>query len=338
MSRKLLLVVLVGLGLIGGSYWYSTRGRRGEIQVHQGQTMGSTFSVSWVDSKPHPDVPVEIDRVLQRVIDLMSTYDSDSELSRFNRSDSTDWFPVAPELVEVVTIAREISYESHGAFDVTVKPLVQAWGFGPNGASSPPTDAELHAASRRFGYWRLELRDNPPALRKQIPGLELDLNAIAPGYAVDRIAQALEARGITNYLVDVGGEIRVSGEKGGGAKWRIAVEMPDRDARTAESVYEFQNTAIATSGDYRNYYERDGKRVSHTIDPRKGRPIDHNLASVTVLSSSAARADALATALSVLGPDEAYALASRTHLSVLLLVRTAPGTFEHRRTGWFIGK
>lgn len=336
-KRRSIFVAVVLLALLGVNYWY--RGKpRGELRSHSGETMGSTFSVTWVENEPHPDVPEAVSALLGRITELMSTYDPKSQLSNFNRLANTEWFDVAPEVAEVLTEAQTVSDLSGGAFDVTVKPLVTAWGFGPGGAKTPPTDAQLYEATSLVGFRRLEVRQSPPALRKQIPGLQVDVNGIAPGYAVDKIAALLKVRGITNYLIDVGGELGISGEKAPGTKWKVAIEAPDSETRVADSVYELENTALATSGDYRNYYEREGKRISHTIDPRTSRPIEHNLASVTVLARTSAQADALATAVNVLGPEEGLAFASREHLSVLMLVRTASGTFERRRTGWFVSR
>jgi thiamine biosynthesis lipoprotein len=242
---------------------------------------------------------------------------------------------VAPETAQVIALAREISVWSDGAFDVTVKPLVAAWGFGAGAQATPPTEEQLAILSERVGYDKLQIRQEPPGLRKSNPELEVDLSAIAPGYAADLIAQALEKDQIHDYLIDVGGELRIAGHKTDGVAWRIAIEEPDTPDRTAEGVYEPGTTSLATSGDYRKFYLRNGKRFSHTIDPRIRRPIEHNLASITVLSPSCARADGLATALNVLGPEAGLVLAERTGLSVLMLVRNADGSFKRRVTGWF---
>jgi FAD:protein FMN transferase len=340
MSIKTLLTgVLLALGAV--NVWYLTRDDS-VVRVHRGETMGSNFSVTWVEAKPHPDVSREVDTLLWHLTALTSTYAEDSQLSEFNRLDSTEWFDVAPELAEVVTIAQRVSELSEGAFDVTVKPLVAVWGFGPDGAHVLPTAEALDTAAASVGFRRLEARLTPPALRKQIPALQVDLNAIVPGYAVDQIAVLLARQGIDDYLIDVGGELRASGHKRG-AKWQVAIEMPSAAmpkaaTQATDSVYALETTALATSGDYRNYYERDGRRLSHTIDPRTRRPIEHALASVTVLAPTGAEADAFATALNVLGPDAGRAFAEQHGLATLMLVRVAPNVFERRQTGWFVGK
>lgn len=365
-SRKRIWWGLLVVGLVGVNVWYRTRSHV-EQRVHRGETMGSTFSVTWTEVASHPDVPGEVNALLAHLTDLMSTYDPKSQLSEFNRNASTDWVDVAPELAEVGAIAERASALSNGTFDITVKPLVALWGFGPDGARAAPTEAELSAAASHVGFRLLEVRQSPPALRKQHPELQVDLNGIAPGYAVDQIAALLARHGIRDYLIDVGGELRAAGHKPDRGKWRVAIEVPDTataavtsptttqvgatqvgapqssvgsasPTQVPDSVYDLEDTALATSGDYRNYYERDGKRLSHTIDPRTRRPIDHTLASVTVLAPTAAQADALATVLNVLGPDDAVTFANQHQLSALLLVRVAPQTFERRQTGWFVGK
>ncbi len=330
-SLAALLLMLVAVNV-----WYFARDAS-VVRVHHGKTMGSTFSVSWVETTAHPALPQQVNGLLEDLSALTSTYDANSQVSAFNRAETTDWFAVAPDVVEVVAIAQRMSELSDGAFDVTVKPLVAAWGFGPGAAQTPPTEQVLEAAAARVGFRRLEVRQSPPALRKLVPTLELDLNGIVPGYAVDRIAALLTANDIRDYLIDVGGELRAAGKKPSGA-WQVAIEAPDSATPTADSVFELRDTALATSGDYRNYYERDGKRLSHTIDPRTRRPIEHHLASVTLLAATGAEADALATVLNVLGPDRGRAFAERHQLSTLMLVRVAPGVFERRQTGWFVGK
>jgi FAD:protein FMN transferase len=329
----LLCVLLLGFAVVRRAP--HERADRELLANYSGKTMGSTFSVTWREREPHPDVRSGIDAILARVNQLMSTYDPNSELSRFNSSQDLDWFPVASETIELLQIAREISVLSGGAFDVTVKPLVSAWGFGPGLRGAPPTQDQLTALDERVGYTKLLLRVDPPALKKTHPQLEVDLNAIAPGYAADLIAAYLQQRDLSEYLIDIGGELRIAGHKADGVNWRVAIEEPDTADRAAEGTYEPGTTSLATSGDYRKYYELDGRRISHTIDPKTRRPIEHNLASVTVLSETCAGADGLATALNVLGPDVGLALARSAGLSVLMLVRQPDGTFERRVTGWF---
>jgi thiamine biosynthesis lipoprotein len=294
----------------------------------RGATMGTTYSVQIPE-----DPAVAFDRaalaerikaLLAEINALMSTYQPDSELSRFNASASTDWIPASPELVAVIAAAQEVSRASDGAFDATVGPLVNLWGFGPRvTADALPTDAEIAAARALVGWQKLRLRDEPPALRKARPDLYVDLSAIAKGYAVDRVAEVLEAAGITNYLVEIGGELRGRGVNGRGEPWRIAIERPDTERRAIFRVVALQDLGMATSGDYRNFFEVDGERYSHTIDPASGRPVGHRLASVTVLADAAMDADAWATALLVLGPERGMALADAQGIAALFIEHAA---------------
>jgi thiamine biosynthesis lipoprotein len=240
-------------------------------------------------------------------------------------------------LLDVLEPAQTLSELSGGAFDVTVGPLVNLWGFGPVDAPDAiPSASDIAAARNRVGYQHLELR-RPAQLRKQRE-LYIDLSAIAKGYAVDRMAQYLLARGCESFLVEIGGEVRVHGRKSGGAAWRIGVESPDPDALGGVlrviRTEQLEGIAMATSGDYRNFLELGGQRFSHTIDPRTGVPVAHRLASVTVLHGSTLWADGFATLLNVMGPTEGFELAEREHLAALFVERTDTG-FVERATSDF---
>nr|VFK27327.1 MAG: thiamine biosynthesis lipoprotein [Candidatus Kentron sp. MB] len=268
----------------------------------------------------------DIEAILVRIDGNMSTYRKESELSRFNASASTDWFPVSQDLYTVVDEALSVSRLTDGAFDITIGPLVNLWGFGPEkNEGDVPSTAELRATMARTGYRKLVTRDIPPALRKDHPRLYLDLSAIAKGFAVDRIAEHLEEMGFVDYLVDVGGELRARGKSAKGKPWRVAIEKPVPGQRGIHRIITVDDRAVATSGDYRNFFEQDGKRYSHTIDPKSGQPVTHTLVSVTVLDALAMRADALATAISVLGPEAGYALAERENIPVWLITKTEQG-------------
>ena len=277
------------------------------------------------------DLPALKDGILQtlREIDgLMSTYKPDSELSRFNRSKSTDWFELSPLTFEVVQRSMEISNTTGGAFDVTVGPLVNLWGFGPEKrANKVPTKAEVNRIRRTVGYKLLGLRNDPPAIRKRNPDLYVDLSAIAKGYSVDRVAEFLLSQNVRNFLVEVGGEIRINGVKPGGEGWRLAIEAPQDSQRQVHRVLKVTDVGMATSGDYRNYYEMDGKRFSHTVDPRTGYTINHTLASVSVLHESCATADALATAFMVMGTKKAKEYAVKHKIAAYFIER-ADGEFR----------
>jgi thiamine biosynthesis lipoprotein len=276
---------------------------------------------------------------IQATLDLveskMSHYQPGSELSRFNRSRATEPFPVSSETFEVVQHAFRLSEVTGGALDVTVGPLVNAWGFGPVEPQSLPPDAGLLARLRdHMGYTKLELDQAASTIRKRDPELECDLSAVAKGYGVDRVAAALGAEGLMRFMVEVGGEIVATGLNQQGGPWRIAIERPAMDGGV-QRVVPLSGHAMATSGDYRNVREVDGRLFSHTIDPRTGRPVEHQLASVSVIAELCVVADGLATALGVLGPDEGYALAVEQGWAALFLIRDDTGAISERATPAF---
>ncbi|MGB5606209.1 MAG: FAD:protein FMN transferase [Gammaproteobacteria bacterium] len=303
-----------------------------------GPTMGTYYSVKIADPPGQVQTTTVreiIESALDNVSRGMSTYDKTSELSRFNASRETGWIPASTELLTVLREALHISALSDGAFDVTVAPMVDLWGFGPvDTGDRVPTEEEIRAAAASTGYTRLSIRSTPPALRKDHPDTRIDLSSIAKGYAVDVLAEQLEALGISNYLVEIGGELRGKGHNRRGEQWRIGIETPSTGKRMVYTVVAIDDIAVATSGDYRNYFEQDGRRYSHTIDPVTGRPITHKLASVTVVGRSTMQADAMATALMVLGPDKGYALAEREGLAACFIIRGAHG-FTDRQTTAF---
>lgn len=301
----------------------------GDIRVVTGSTMGTTYAVKLLQSDDTLDMGAlesAIDARLERINAQMSTWLPDSELSRFNASTSPDWFAVSTDTVRVVEAARAVSVLSGGAFDVTVGGVVNLWGFGPGGGDArTPSAREIETAMTATGYRQLESRASPPALRKGRPQMYVDLSAIAKGFAVDALARLLDARQVRSYLVEIGGELRARGAKPDGSPWKVGIERPSPDAQSVQSVIALRDAAIATSGDYRNYRERDGRRYSHTIDPRTGRPIAHALASVSIIAGSAMRADALATAVMVMGPEQGWRLVEREGLAAQLIVRSERG-------------
>lgn len=303
--------------------------------VFSGPTQGTTWRVTVVGpGDPAPILPA-IEAELAEIDRQMSTYRDDAAIMEFNRRRDTAPHPAPAALLEVVSLATLISQRTGGAFDVTVAPLIDAWGFGRAGPRDPPGEAELAALRARVGWRALHVNLSERTLRKDHPELAIDLSAIAPGYTADALSDRLVALGFPRHLVDVGGEFRARGE-GPEGPWRVGVERPDGpvDARVVQEVVQLRDAALATSGDYRNYREQDGQRISHTIDPRTGRPIAHNLASVTVVHQTAAQADAWATALNVLGPEEGLAVAERERLAALFLVREGAG-FTPRATSAF---
>ncbi len=294
--------------------------------------MGTGYSVK-LGENPDETVLEELERDIRQQLAAinakMSTYIPASEISRFNESESVDWIPVSVELVEIVSLAQVISEQTAGAFDTTVHGLVTLWGFGAAGSvTHPPSKKQLASLLETTGFERIDWRRAPPALRKHHPELELDLSAIAKGYAVDKVAETVEQAGINNYLVEIGGEIRVKGGKTESQGWRIAIQLPDARSGSPHRTMTLSEGAVATSGDYQNYFEADSKRYSHAIDPRSGRPISHALASVTVISEDCATADGLATALLVMGPEQGLAFAAANNIPALFISRGDGGFLE----------
>jgi thiamine biosynthesis lipoprotein len=307
----------------------------GNPLLFSGQTMGTTYTVKVRDMPENvifTSLREGIDQILERINSRMSTYRENSELSLFNRSTSTDWSKVSPETVRVINEALRVSYLTNGAFDVTVAPLVNMWGFGPEPKTiEVPSQGIIKERLPSIGYQHLHTQTSPPAIRKDHPNLQIDLSAIAKGYAVDQVAEYLESLNISHFLVEIGGELRGKGHNSTGFPWKVAIEKPASGERTIHRVLYLQSHAMATSGDYRNFFEKNGKRFSHTINPQTGQPITHQLASVTVVRASCMEADALATGLMVLGPEEGYKLAVQEKFPVLFVSRTQKG-FEETMT------
>lgn len=303
-----------------------------------GATMGTAYSVVVADPPASMDAAAlraGVEEVLERIEASMSNWRQDSELSRFNRLRSEDWMPVSPALAEVVAAAQEVSRATGGAFDVTVGPLVDLWGFGPRGGVvDVPAPAAVAEARARVGYAQLHVRRDPPALRKTLPDLEVDLSAIAKGYGVDAVAAWLRGQGLTDFLVEIGGEVVARGERAGGGPWRVGIERPEPGATRVERVVLLRDQALATSGDYRNYFEIDGTRYAHAIDPASGRPVRHPPAAVSVLAPDCMTADAWATALMVLGRERGVPLA-RTHGLEVLVVEMRGGNLRSYATPGF---
>jgi len=294
-----------------------------------GQIMGTTYTVKVVEPPAgvaEDELAQTVKSFLDGVDQIMSTYKPESDLSRFNASETTDWFPVPASLVAVVRESLRLAQTTDGAFDVTIGPLVNLWGFGPGEKDyRVPGEAQLMAVRSQVGFGFLDVREEPPALRKQREDLYVDLSAVAKGFAVDQVADYLTGEGMSSYMVEVGGELRVAGYNDRRTPWRIAVENPTPGSRSVYRVFTPGTNGVATSGDYRNFFEVDGRRYSHTIDPMTGRPIEHQLASVSVVHPSAATADGLATALMVLGPERGLAFAEQNGIAVLMIVKNENG-------------
>ncbi len=303
-----------------------------------GMAMGTTYSVQIV--APGDDLDLEILEsgirgAIERVEALASTYRRDSELSLFNANASTEWQATSSEFCSLIRAATDLGRQTDGAYDVTVGPLVNLWGFGPEAATDTvPDPTEIENLLQRTGFEHLESDCTQPAVRKAIPEIHVDLSASAKGYAVDVVAELLDAGGVENYLVEIGGELRMRGRNASKARFSIAIEKPVPAAAEPQAIFRLTDTSVATSGDYHNYFEYGDARYSHTIDPATGYPVTHSLASVTVIAGEAALADALATALLVMGPEEGYRFADARGLAAMFQVRGDDG-FEILKTRSF---
>ncbi len=305
----------------------------------RGLTMGTTFTVKiagpGLTKSESAAAQGAVAHALEAVVDAMSTYDPDSELSRFNRHDATTPFALSAETAAVFALAREVSVASTGAFDVTIRPVVDAWGFGPTKVYRVVGDTEVADMLAHVGWRGLAVNADERTVTKARPDLSADLSGIAKGYGVDRAAQALEALGIAHYMIEAGGEVRTRGHNAEGRPWQIAIERPDAMPPQPHLVVPLSGLSMATSGDYRIYFERDGRRYSHEIDPVTGCPIRNGLASVSVVAQECAFADAMATALIVLGPDKGYALATAQNVAASFIVREPDGSLRDRYTPAF---
>lgn len=297
-----------------------------DVTTLVGRTMGTTYTIrlAEVPAAMTPQaIQAQVDERLAEFDLAMSTYNPESELSRFNRSATSDWFDVSVDTAKVVDFALKLAADTGGKFDPTVGPLVNLWGFGPSRkVRRPPSDEAIAEARKSVGYEHLAARLDPPALKKDLASIYVDLNAIAPGYGIDVVAELLEHIGISAFMIEIGGEVRTRGVKPDGSKWKIGIEDADPSKETFKAVVPLKNEALATSGNYRNFFEFEDRTYSHTIDPSTGRPVEHRLATVTVRAPTCMEADAYATAVTALGPEAGYDWAVKRDLAVLMVERT----------------
>ena len=310
-----------------------------EILVLNGLTMGTTYSVkinadnAFVKKNQISD---DIDEILSEINQSMSTYIKESELSNINFSTISDWQSISDDLFEVIDHAINVSLKTNGAFDITIAPLVNLWGFGPDKLQNKiPTDEIIELTKQNTGYKKISIDKSLKKISKLDPNLHIDLSGIAKGFAVDKIARYLDKRGFKNYLVEIGGELIGKGLNKDNEIWQIGIENPNNNSDTIKQIIRLKDMAMATSGNYMNYFEKDGVRYSHTINPVTGKPIKHKLASVTVLDNSAMNADALATAFMVLGSEKALSLANNLEIAIYLIIKDGK-RFEEKYNDYFI--
>jgi thiamine biosynthesis lipoprotein len=326
-----------------------------DVRRFEGETMGTTWSVNAVlpDGADGRAIEHGIQAEVDRVVAQMSTYDDDSDLGRFNRAPAGTWQTLPPEFFSVLRYALSLARDSGGAYDPTVGPLVNLWGFGPaskpSGGSArepsnphaPPVASAIAEARMRVGWQKIRL-DTTNRRAYQPGGVYVDLSAVAKGFGVDQVARFLDRSGVNAYLVEVGGELRARGRKPDGLPWHVGIERPGAAAGAVdnpdevERILSLEDKAIATSGDYRHYFESGGRLFSHHIDPRTGYPVAHRVASVSIIANDCMHADPLGTTMTVLGPEEGMAYAKRRGIAVLFILYGADGRFEERMSPAFM--
>lgn len=293
-----------------------------KIESFVGPTMGSTYTVKYVAGSGAADKAQlwrDTESILADIDKQLSTYRSDSDIEIFNALPAGECMAMPEGVRELVLAGQQLSDESNGAFDLTIEPLLNLWGFGPQGKGERvPTADEIAAAREDVGHRYLKVSGEQLCKERAV---QVDFNSIAAGYAVDRVAAMLESAGVSSYLVEITGELKARGLKPDGASWRIAIEAPKDNERVAQRIVELDGLAVSTSGDYRNYFERDGIRYSHTLDPQTGAPINHHLAAVTVVDPSTLRADGLSTVLMVMGPERGLAFSTERNIAAFFVIR-----------------
>ncbi len=305
----------------------------------QGKTMGTFYHVKVVGSYPGGQAALQqqVDALLKHYNDEISTYDKNSALSKFNQFQSTEPFAISQDLADLLICGLRTGEQTGGLLDMTVGPLVNLWGFGPDKRPIKiPSDEQIEKARERVGINKVhvEVSSNHALVRKDQPDVYVDLSTFGEGFGADKVAALLEANGVHNYLVEIAGASRSRGVNAKGQSWRLAIQKPTDEIADVQAIIQPDGRAVSTSGSYRNYYELDGKRFSHVIDPRTGKPITHKLVSATVITPTALEADALDTALMVMGPEKALSFANEQHLPVYLVVKTEKG-FEARYSDSF---
>jgi thiamine biosynthesis lipoprotein len=312
-----------------------------EVQL-AGSAQGTTYHIKMVlDGLPvtPEQIKADVEEVFRQVDEKLSNWREDSEISRLNRQKTTEWLPVSPEIVRVISVAREVHARSEGCYDLTVKPIFDLWGFSKH-EEKIPEQADIDRVLAHVGMDKVELDAEHQRLRKLDPEVQISLDSIAQGFTVGAVAERLETRGIRNYLTEIGGEMKVKGRKANGNPWRVAIEKPTPFAREVERVLDLhqeKGTAVMTSGTYRNFFESGGKSYSHILDPKTGRPVTHNLLSATVLHEDPTWADAWSTALLCVGETEGAKIAEAEHLKALFIYRDGE-QLKERMSSAFAGE
>ena len=324
---------------------FSGCNKQNQTNTINGNTMGTTYSIKIIDKLPQTidinNVKSKIDSVLQIVNQQMSTYIPDSEISRFNRLTNKEWFTISTDFYDVIVMAQEISLLTNGAFDITVGPIIDLWGFSGDltqNAWQPPSEKVVEEEIKSIGFNNIVIGNN--SIKKENVATKIDLNAIAKGYGVDVVFELLNGLGYTDILVEIGGEVRCSGLNKDGNSWRIGIDKPILDiipGAELQAVISLDNKGLATSGDYRNYFEYNGELYSHMIDPVTGYPTQDNVASASVIAQNCMTADAFATALMVMGEKGIELINTMDGAEAMIIIRTDEKKFiSVESIGWAI--
>jgi FAD:protein FMN transferase len=326
--KNIVYGIVLLLLMYGVHLWRERRDKEAATETSlliKGSTMGTTYNIRYIDEQGR-DLKGAVDSVLVDFNMSMSTYIPESEISVFNRQDTLRYRTAY--FYPVVDKSREIFERTNGAFDPTVGPLVNAWGFGPD-KSRNPSQQTIDSLLQLVNFNLIEY--NQELIRKTRPGVMLDFSAIAKGYGVDVVAQYLESKNIHRYMVEIGGEIACKGTNAEGNLWRIGIDNPGTELegnKSLQAIVRMDNRALATSGNYRNFYVVDGKKYSHTISPVTGQPVQHNLLSASVFAEDCMTADAYATAFMVMGTEKAIDIAKKYNLDIYLIYGDGKGGFE----------
>lgn len=327
----LLIAVSFCLALIGLSGCSDSQPKLTSLK---GRTMGTSYSILWPShiQTSQESLRIKVEALLADINRQMSTYDPNSDLSKFNDASAPISQAVPNDFYTVMNLSQEVYEMTSGYFDVTVGPLVNMWGFGPDKQPTAiPTKDMIKSKQAQVGFSAISLENSHISKSQQ---RYVDLSAVAKGYGVDKVAALLDEEGFDAYLVEIGGELRAKGVKAEGKSWKVAVEKPSIHERAVQIILPLRDASMATSGDYRNFFEMDGQRLSHSIDPFTGKPTVHTLASVSVVDENCARADALATAMLVMGAEKAKILAREQNISALFIERVGEQFIEFKTPAW----
>lgn len=326
-SRLLKYIFLLLTAVVAVIYYIQSRQ---PYLTMTGETMNTYYRIKIRSDKENNLLHNSIKEELQRINDEMSVFESDSEISRINNDDTGEWIDISPEMSEVLKDAYLTYTESNGYFDPTVGKLIDLWGFGTSrNTKRVPDDEKITEALKSTGYNKLRFNNDFTQVKKNNPDLKIYLSALAKGYGVDRIARLLQDNGYTDFIVEIGGEVKARGNRNPESKgWNVAVVQPNTQTNDNAYIVGLKNFSVATSGDYRNFFYYKDKRYSHTISPKNGYPVEHSLASATVFHESCMHADALATAIMAMGEKKGLAFANNNKLAVVLFVREDDNTFK----------